>query len=115
MGNYWGKGLVSNAQYFNTYKQCGYKHGGAKNASVPQGNPSSDKCEAALEDASNTVGPHDIYDIYDNCPGAANWHEKSGKSVRWLKNYLRKHLSSPSMTSKDKRRHLANLAGGYQW
>ena len=118
LDNYWGKGLISNAQYFDTYQKCNFQHGGATNASAPTKKTSND-CQTALEDADNTVGPHDVYDIYDNCPGAANeiatWHEKSGKSVRWLKNYMRQHLSSPSMTVEEKRRHLTDLAGGYQW
>jgi len=118
LDNYWGKGLISNAQYFDTYQKCNFQHGGATNASAPTKKTSND-CQTALEDADNTVGPHDVYDIYDNCPGAANeiatWHEKSGKSVRWLKNYMRQHLSSPSMTVEEKRRHLTDLAGGDQW
>ena len=114
--NYWGKGLISNSQYFKTYEACGYQFGGKKNASIGS-TPGSGgiKCDVMLEEISATVGPHNVYDIYDNCPGAANWHEKSGKSVHWLKTYLRDHMNTPQSTVADSRRHLADLAGGYQW
>lgn len=115
LDNYWGKGLVSNAQYFDAYDKCKFTHGGAKNASEPNGKPSSLECDNALEDVSSTVGPHNVYDIYDNCPGAVNWHEKSGKSIRWLKNYLRDHLSSPRLSRDHLHRKLSDLAGGYEW
>ena len=108
--NYWGKGLISNAQYFKTYEQCGYEFGG-KNTTIKK----SLKCDMMLEEISATVGPHNVYDIYDNCPDAANWHALSGKSVHWLKTYLREHMSTPKQTIADQRRHLANLAGGYEW
>jgi hypothetical protein len=113
LDNYWGKGLISNRMYHETYSTCGFKYGGGDGSRNSQG--LSADCDQALEEVSKTVGPHDIYDIYDNCPGAAEWHEKSGKSPRWLRNYLRAHLSKPSHTADKKRRHLAELAGGYAW
>lgn len=102
--------------YFKAYDTCDFQHGkGSKKSLTSASTAESLKCDAVLAEVSMVVGPHDVYDIYDNCPGAANWHEKSGKSVYWLKNYLREHMASPKMTSEEKRRHLSDLAGGYQW
>lgn len=52
------------------------------------------KCGLKLEKASAEVGPHNIYDIYDNCPATDLWLKKSGKSMRWLKNHLRSQMDS---------------------
>jgi hypothetical protein len=51
-------------------------------------------CAVKLEEASLQVGPHNIYDIYDNCPQTTAWLQRAGKSMRWLKNYLRAQLDN---------------------
>ena len=116
---YYGKGLISRDLYFSTYEACGYNFtnsGDADSGSLLGTGPQLGlKCDLALEEASATVGPHDIYNIYDNCPGASEWHQRSGKSVRWLKNWLRQHMSDPASKAADNRRKLTELAGGYQW
>ena len=115
LDNYWGKGLISNRLYHKTYTTCGFKYGEAANRPDSENVELSSECDHALEEVSKTVGPHNIYDIYDNCDDAAEWHERSGKSVRWLRNYLRAHLSDPASTAEQSRRHLQELAGGYSW
>lgn len=42
-----------------------------------------------LIDARLQVGPHNVYDIYDNCAQTAEWLRRSGKDMRWLIQYLR--------------------------
>ena len=54
------------------------------------------KCDALLEKASSEVGPHNVYNLYDNCPGfdaaLADALERTGKSMRWLKKALRAQM-----------------------
>ena len=57
------------------------------------------------------VGPHNIYDVYDNCPALDAWLAHTRKSHGWLRRYLRRHLHDP-----DALRHLDAMApAGYTW
>ena len=51
------------------------------------------------------------YDIYDNCPKTEQWLKASGKSMRWLKQFLRDNMSNGTKAHK----HLLELGGGYDW
>ena len=56
--------------------------------------PLSLACRAALAGSDLAVGPHNVYDVYDNCADGttlAMWYEVSGKSPRWLAEYVREH------------------------
>lgn len=56
--------------------------------------PLSLACRAALAGSDLAVGPHNVYDVYDNCADGttlAMWYEVSGKSPRWLAAYVREH------------------------
>lgn len=72
------------------------------------------------------AGPHNVYDIYDStchsvhsvvdrcpvdCPNTAIFLNKTGKSMRWLRNYLRENMNDPVGAAKQ----LTELSGGYQW
>ena len=35
------------------------------------------------------MGPHNVYDIYDNCPATEQWLSITGKSMRWLRKTVR--------------------------
>ena len=75
MDMYYGKGLMAKKEYGLVYAAC----------SFPLTGRPTIKCDAALEKASAEVGPHNVYDIYDNCPTTEAWLAKSGKSMRWLR------------------------------
>ena len=84
---FFGKGMISKPAYDAAYADC-------KFPSV-----AGIKCQAALDVALNEVGPHNVYNVYDNCPDSQAWFETSGKSPRWLRNYLRDQLSAGRSTA----------------
>ena len=62
-----GKGMLSNAQYDATYATCDFDNGGGEGPNPPKA------CQDALSTlispgATAGAGPHNIYDVYDNCP-----------------------------------------------
>jgi hypothetical protein len=101
---YFGKGLVSKRTYNLAYSSCKF----------PKTNGLA--CQAVLADAFNEVGPHNVYDIYDNCPQTAEWLKRSGKSMRWLINNLRSKMGSRhTNSSAGLHDDLIELGGGYDW
>jgi len=95
---YFGKGLVSKPLYTQVNKVCNF----------PKVGP---LCDALIDEVYNEVGPHNVYDIYDNCPKTEQWLKASGKSMRWLKQFLRDNMSNGTKAHK----HLLELGGGYDW
>ena len=102
----------------------------------------SAKCRLLLAEMDRAVGPHNVYNIYDNCAGygpnrqAANltdgdndaegsdraglaqWLEASGKDMRWLRKFLRDNLSNlPAAYAELDALGGApeNGGGGYDW
>ena len=73
---FFGKGLVSKELYESTYKTCQFNF-------TDDFEPSRE-CEEAIEAVHTAVGPHNVYNIYDNCPRQHEWLERHGKSTRWL-------------------------------
>lgn len=71
----------------------------------------SEACVALLDKMFDEVGPHNIYDVYDNCESTDTFLRKVGKSRSWLAQKLRGGLADPSKT----RLSMANLSGGYDW
>ena len=70
----------------------------------------SDACSDLLELSSHAVGPHNIYDIYDNCPRTSAYLASMGnKTMRWLLKKLRDRMN----TGVDLNTGL--LGGGYEW
>ena len=57
---YYGKGLVSKELYEKTYATC-------KFPSTNNENMTAD-CEDLVKKVHEAVGPHNVYNIYDNCP-----------------------------------------------
>jgi len=121
---FYGKGLVSKELYEAAYKVCGK---GPWRAINPL-------CDAKIEAVHKAVGPHNVYDIYDNCPNQMEWLNEHGKSSRWLLKHLRAQMnmnaktvdldSNSSSTGSDYSEYAEGLAllessvtksGGYQW
>ena len=100
---YFGKGLVSKRTYKAVYAACDFP---MEKISV--------KCGLQLEKATAEVGPHNIYDIYDNCPATDLWLKKSGKTMRWLKNHLRSQMNG-NVPMHVTNAGLLELSGGYDW
>jgi len=114
---YYGKGLVSKKLYTEIYQTCDFP-------------AISHDCDKLLDKASDEMGPHNVYFIYDNCPRGLAEAEAllrdSGKSWRWLKNALRTELAtngqvtplSDLVATASARRLLgdaANKTGGFDW
>lgn len=100
MDLFYGKGLVSTKLRDQTYADCGW-NGGAKKAI---------KCEEDVLAMDKQVGPHNVYNIYDNCPGAAEWEAKSGRTTGFARKFMRDNLHN-----QDVHAELAALSGGYPW
>lgn len=97
---YFGKGLASKTMYDSVYKTCGQ-------------NWHSSNCENAVQDLFHEVGPHNTYNIYDNCPRTAEFLKKSNKTMYWLHSFLRDQLDqgfTSHQTSQNLQAH-----GGYDW
>merc|ERR1712232_2967 len=105
MDMYYGKGLISKKTYEDVYSKCGW---------TAEGQTRGPSCILAQIKATREVGPFNIYDIYDNCPNTEEWLRRTGKSMHWLKAYLRSKLSSHT-SMVDQRNELLGMSGGYEW
>lgn len=99
---YYGKGLISRSLYKEIGEKCDW----------PTSTPSK-HCEQLLDDASRAVGPHNVYDIYDNCPQTADYLKRLGnKTMRWLLKHIRNRFNQDI----DLRAEQPDLlGGGYEW
>lgn len=112
-----GKGLMSNALKDEIYDACGFE---SEDASEKH----SRECSSALDKMSEEVGPHNVYDIYDNCPltmsQVQTFLDQSGKSMRWLRSAIRQagpeglQSSSPILATEHRARE-ALPDGGFDW
>ena len=80
---YWGKGLVSNKLYNAAYKACGFP-GPGDDAGV-QHSKDEASCNSLIEEAFDSVGPHNTYFLYDNCDlsHVEDFLKHAGKSYHW--------------------------------
>jgi len=102
MDLFYGKGLVSKKLRDQAYADCGWD-GAVKDANA---------CSSDLRAMDKQVGPHNVYNIYDNCKDAAEWEQKSGRSTGFVRRFLRDNMHRPrSQVNKE----LTALAGGYPW
>ncbi|GAB5353110.1 hypothetical protein AAMO2058_000010300 [Amorphochlora amoebiformis] len=100
---YHGKGLISTAQRDLAYEICGFN--GSYGSGV------GESCNGILYEISETVGPHDPYNLYDNCPGASEMMQTENVTMREILKRVRNSLPSPIYTSKLK----STPSGGYLW
>eukprot|EP01065_Artemidia_motanka_P001366 TRINITY_DN10621_c0_g3_i3.p1 TRINITY_DN10621_c0_g3~~TRINITY_DN10621_c0_g3_i3.p1 ORF type:complete len:502 (+),score=160.20 TRINITY_DN10621_c0_g3_i3:68-1507(+) len=98
---FYGKGLVAKKLRDATYAACGWSNATAAAAD----------CNSMLDAVDTAVGPHNVYNIYDNCPGAAAWSQASGKSTGWLRRFLRSNMHRPAGAAAEAKA----LGGGYDW
>jgi len=68
-------------------------------------------CRVLLQEMRRQVGPHDVYNVYNNCPNTAAFLESTGKDAGWLAKVLRRGLHNPDET----RAMLKELNGGFDW
>ena len=69
--------------------------------------------------ASKQVGPHNIYDIYDNCPRTSEYlREQGNKTMRWLLSKVRSRFNSDTVINAAPGSGPPSdtqLGGGYEW
>lgn len=68
-------------------------------------------CKALLTQMRNEVGPHNIYNVYDNCPRTQELLRRTGKDMAWLAGFLRAGVHNASGTNAA----LRDLNGGFDW
>jgi len=71
----------------------------------------STKCKSLLQEMRRQVGPHDVYNIYDNCPNTKTFLQHVGKDATWLRSLLMSNLHNSSKTHEA----LKEMNGGYDW
>lgn len=113
---YFGKGLYSPELKRQIDANCDFPtdyipsaHGGPFACDAGAG--PGEKCAALLGEMERQVGPHNIYDVYDNCASTARFLARVGRDAGWLLGVLRSGLHNVSAT----RQALRELNGGYDW
>ena len=115
---YHGKGLVSTKLYKDIMSTCTFPNTGPK-------------CDVLLGEMDKAVGPHNVYNVYDNCPNlddgsgkrpVREWFEATGKSARWLRSFLAANFHNPNAYDELDRMAITVDAygnppsgGGYDW
>lgn len=113
---FYGKGLFSPKLHAQIQTTCDfpteYTTGDDTDPSGVAGHSSlSRECKKLLTEMHRQVGPHDVYNIYNNCENTEAFLLKTGKTKQWLKGVLRRGLHSPDET----RDMLKGMNGGFDW
>jgi len=98
---FYGKGLFSPKLYKKINEHCDFS----------DSNSMSSQCQADLHEMRRQVGPHNTYNIYDNCPDTAAFLERTGKDMKWLTSFLRQNLHRSSEAHNE----LKDMNGGFDW
>mmetsp|Transcript_28612 Transcript_28612/g.55698 ORF Transcript_28612/g.55698 Transcript_28612/m.55698 type:complete len:484 (+) Transcript_28612:85-1536(+) len=96
-----GKGLISNKQKDAVYKACGF--------GTDEKDVEGLGCQLALQKAHAAVGPHNIYNLYDNCPGEANADLDPFSTLKAIRSNM------PNLPPMLKGVGPSNSTGGYDW
>jgi len=107
---YHGKGLSSETNYATIQAKCNFPD-------------ISDDCEDALRAQSEQVGPHNIYNIYDNCPRMFEFIEATGLTMYDIRVALEKEMNTGVSAVTTLERKLkkepgtlgTTSSGGYPW
>lgn len=103
---YFGKGLISTQLRSEIYKACSFPNPTANGEAI------GIECRASLLKMDEAVGPHNVYDIYDDCPGAANMIQNEGRSMSWFRRVLRNNMHKANPFEGQLRNE---PDGGYDW
>lgn len=96
---YYGKGLFSEDLHGAIYAKCNFP------------DVSSADCKQLLSQMRREVGPHDVENVYNNCPATEDLLTRTNKDMGWLLRYLRAGAHKPVATHAE----LKALNGGYDW
>ena len=105
---FFGKGLLSRKTRDSIYKTCGYEAGS---------NADSDslRCRAAVAKMDTEVGPHNVYNVYDNCELTTDFLQRTGKTATWLRSYLRDAMNTHGTDLASTHAELKDMNGGFDW
>jgi len=107
MEMYYGKGLLSKALYEEIESACNFQDTPFDATHSPH---LSAACELKLAQADAAVGPHNVYNVYDDCEESTAWYEASGRAPRWLRRYLHEHAHDAGAIAA-----LSGMGGGFDW
>jgi len=116
---FFGKGLISPKLRKQIDETCHFPTdyivpaggGGSSPFDCDGGDSLSHDCKSLLKEMQRQVGPHDVYNIYNNCPNTDAFLTNIGKDHIWLRDVLRTNMHNSSETSKA----LTRMNGGYDW
>mmetsp|Transcript_13239 Transcript_13239/g.29964 ORF Transcript_13239/g.29964 Transcript_13239/m.29964 type:complete len:502 (-) Transcript_13239:72-1577(-) len=117
---FFGKGLYSPKLHKNItkackfpdqYQSCGGDNPGPFCCSEPGHAALSSECKQLLAEMDRQVGPHNVYNIYDNCGNTQDFLTRTGKTSGWLRRFLRSSIHDPASA----RAELTRMNGGFQW
>jgi hypothetical protein len=114
---FFGKGLFSPKLKQKIDNECSFPdqykpgHGGGSPFECDAGSQLSSACKTLLGEMRAEVGPHNVYDIYDNCEKTEQFLQRIGKDTSWLTNFLRQGMHNSSYTNQA----LIEMNGGYRW
>lgn len=97
---FYGKGLFSPKLYKQIQSACDWTK-----------SYQSSKCSSLLSQMHQEVGPHNVYNIYDNCQETQDFLTRTQKDQHWLTNFLREGMSDPHGTHQT----LMDMNGGYPY
>lgn len=116
---FFGKGMLSPKLYADIYGECKFPDTYVScmgphltnRSEVPGRAVLTERCKDLLAQMFQEVGPHNVYDVYDNCPAAAEFLRSSGKDVGWMSRVARAGLAH----STGKAGGSQDFSGGYKW
>lgn len=112
---FFGKGLYSPKLRVQIEKACAfpetYTSCDTTGDDLPGHEVLSSECKELLKEMFRQVGPHNVYDVYDNCNRTSDFLRRTGQNMGWLASKLRRGMHSPMAT----RAELSQLNGGYDW
>lgn len=105
---FFGKGLYAPSLHKQIYDTCKFPD----NYDIcSEDDVLAPECRALVTEMYRQVGPHNVYNIYDNCPLTNQLLERTGKDMGWLLTYLRDNMHDTQAAN----RELMRLNGGFQW
>jgi len=102
---YYGKATFSPKLYKEIQRTCDFNSNAGGNFSA------SSSCQTLLDQMYDEIGPHNSYNLYDNCPDTQAMLTRVGKDMAWLRKELRDHIHRPQYI----RSKITEMNGGFQW
>ena len=118
----WRPSTSEKRRYDAIQKECDWEAIAQADDDQDDGAPlpsASAACNKLLEQADDAVGPHNIYNVYDDCPLSAEWHAANPRVSQWaLKRFARSRPThSRAKLDEDLKAEfgLADAAAGFPW